>query len=514
MIQDMVLPERYGSYFFITRRVAACMITPLSVRIAVIRISRSQRFIEQLLEQPVDQDPAMPLQERIAAAVEQIVRAVPASARLMVVMPSTQVIFKMITVPLMSLEKIKLIVPFEVESMLPFSWADAAIDCIVTGENKAEKTADVLVIATTKVIIEEQKMYFASSGRVPGVVTASALALCGLSQDMPQFVNQERPVVTLCVDQQETILIVVQRGTIVALRSLPQGMRDLFADEGMKQSALQNFVHAVVATGTSFLEQLGGEGAPKLIICGMGSEHKELCEAITAEWQVACELLTINKLLHTGTLVSQAGMTNAFLVPIAAALPYTLTEEVNLDRTAAEEEDRRTILRQLIGAGILVVLLFGGLFITRGMMLRRMRATYESASREAVTLLEKNIDELMIRKGSSLDSANKEAERRVAEERNMWFSLASPNRFVALQVLLELSKRLKREELGLQLRKLDFEFIPREERKKLVLEGKVKDIEALKSFEASFKASSLLSLSETLQTPEFVAHIKFTVPEE
>jgi hypothetical protein len=513
MIAELFLPERYGSYFFMTRRNVACMITPLSVRIAVIRVSRSQRFIEQLLEHPVDQDPAMPLHERISAAVQVVMREVPSSARIMVVVPSSQVIFKIITVPLMSLEKIKLIIPFEVESSLPFSWSDAAIDCVIIRENKEEKKAQVLVMATTKATIEEQKSYFSAAGKSPELITTSAIVLCGLSQDLPQFFDPERPVVTLYVDQQETIIIVSYHGTIVSLRVLSQGLRDCFAEEGIDKNRVQGFARTIVATGTSFLEQAGySDLVPKLIVCGVGSAHKEICEAVAQEWNVLCELLTINKILHTGTIVSHAALTNAFLLPIAAALPHSFTEEVNLDRDVAEETSKRTIVRQLVGAGALLIMLLGSLLVVRGVMLSRMRATYAEASQEAITKLEKSLDEQnapfkKLPKGTTLDRANTLAEDEVRRREEIWFSVASPNRFAALRVLLELSKRVQREVLGLELRRLDFVFVPRENQRSLVLEGKVKDVEALKSLEESLSASKMWTLKDTLQTPEFVAYL-------
>ena len=516
MIADIFFPERYHSYFIISRRVAAVMITKSSIRVAVIRSARTQRFIEQLIEEDIDQDLAMPFAERVAISLQKVLLQVPSSARIVLVVPSTQVIFKMITVPRMGLEKIKLIVPFEVESLLPFPWSDAAIDCIVTHEDVRENKVHVLVMATTKAVIEEQRSYFAATGRIPEIMTTSAVELCGLSQEIPQFFDAERPVITLCIDQHETIIVLAHQARILALRVIPQGFYDVFAGEEFKEPTLKEFVHTIVVTGSNFLEQAGHDAAiPKLIVCGIGSEHKEFCETIHQEWNVVCELLPISKILHTGTIVSSSGMTNAFLIPIAAALPHVLTDEVNLDRDSAEKKIHQKIVWQLAGTALLIVTILGSFFLTRTIVLNRMRASYNRTSQEMISLIENNIEGLKGRlKGRSLDYATKEAEREIAKN-NVWFSLSSSHRFAALRVLLELSKKLNRDSLGLELRRLDFEYAPQEEREKLVLEGRVRDDKAVLEFEKNLRESSMFTLSESLQKPEFTLHLKLNLkPEE
>lgn len=516
MIANIFLPESYGSYFFIPRRIAAVMITNSSIRIAVIRAARTQRFIEQLLEEPIEQDLATPFAERVSFVLQKMLLQVPSSARIMVVVPGSQVIFKMITVPRMSLEKIKLIVPFEVEGLLPFSWTNASIDCIITYEDIHENKAHVLVMATTKAVLEEQKSYFVATGRTIEIVTTSATALCGLSQDLPQFFDEERPVVTLCIDQLETIIVLAYKARIIALRVVAQGLFDILAGEEFKRPVFHDFMRNVITTASNFLEQFGYTGlVPKLIVCGIGSEHKEFCEAVLEEWNIVCELLPVNKILHTGTIISNQSMTNAFLLPIAAGLPHALTDDVNLDRALEEKSIHQRILWQLGGSLVLIVLILGTFFLTRSVVLRRMKASFEGTSQEMVLLLEKHIEKLKGKlKGKSLDTAMKLADTEIANN-NIWFSLASSNRFAALRVLLELSKRLNREKLGLELRRLDFEYAPQEEREKLILEGKVRDDKAVIDFEQSLRDSSMFSLPESLQKPEFRVDLKLNLkPEE
>ena len=208
-------------------------------------------------------------------------------------------------------------------------------------------------------------------------------------------------------------------------------------------------------------------------------------------------------------------MTNAFLIPIAAALPHVLTDEVNLDRDSAEKKIHQKIVWQLAGTALLIVTILGSFFLTRTIVLNRMRASYNRTSQEMISLIENNIEGLKGRlKGRSLDYATKEAEREIAKN-NVWFSLSSSHRFAALRVLLELSKKLNRDSLGLELRRLDFEYAPQEEREKLVLEGRVRDDKAVLEFEKNLRESSMFTLSESLQKPEFTLHLKLNLkPEE
>ena len=60
------------------------------------------------------------------------------------IIPSSQVLFKFLTLPLLDLEQIKMVVPFEIEQSLPFSLQEVSIDCIQLKKDNIKKESFIL----------------------------------------------------------------------------------------------------------------------------------------------------------------------------------------------------------------------------------------------------------------------------------------------------------------------------------------------------------------------------------
>lgn len=250
-----------------------------------------------------------------------------------------------------------------------------------------------------------------------------------------------------------------------------------------------------------------GEQSSHLFICGIGAENKEFCEALTQHIASDCELLTINKILHSGTIQSNLGLTNNMLLTVASSLPLTSTETFNLDRATAHLQEEQLIRKQLITVSVILALIFCIALTARILSVRNLSREVSSAEKDTIESLTKRLD---LKGKQSLDSINRIARAEVDHRKKIWFALATQRRSTPLIVLQELSKRINREELGLSLQLLVFN----EDTKTIILEGAVKDFPALRKLEESLSQSSLLKLESKLQELQFTAKLILDIAAE
>lgn len=502
MIANIFLPEQYGTFFLFSRRIASILIDKSSVRATIVRVSRSQRFIEELIEESISSDETVSMHERTLTALTAIVSRIPSGCQLIGILPSASIVYKIIDTPLMSLAKIKLIVPFEIESSLPFSLESALIDCIITAVYPNEKRAQVLVAATRQETINEYRALFEAAGRIPDCITTDVVALFGFVTEMSHIpVKQESPCLLLCIDQHITILMAFAHDRLVALRTLPKGQHDVFRNTQIDHSLFDGLIRDMVTTIKNFPLV-----AEQLFICGLGSEHKEFCEALGRQIALPCELVTINKILHSGTIQSSLGLTNTMLMTVASSLPSMTTDLFNLDRATAYLHEERLVGTQLIVGASLCGLLLALLLAVRIATIRSLRSDVAAAEQDAIVTLSKRLTlDKSVQKKRSLEEVNRIAQAAVDKQKDIWFSLATQSRSTPLIVLQELSKRINRQELGLKLQTLLFD------NRSVVLEGEVKDYAALRTLEESLNQSPLLRLDSTLQDVQFTARLLLDV---
>ena len=128
--------------------------------VAVAYLTGRKRIIEKLLSERIETTNTLSYDERVIQALKTHCEQIgPTSMKLSMLLPSSQVIFKELSLPFTGTKKIKMVVPFEVEAMLPFALDAAVIDSIVTKEDLAAQHTDVLVAAVKKEHIEHASVF-------------------------------------------------------------------------------------------------------------------------------------------------------------------------------------------------------------------------------------------------------------------------------------------------------------------------------------------------------------------
>lgn len=489
MIKNIFIPTNIGSFYIFTERTVALKVTKLEVVAAVVAAHGSRRKIEELIKEPIEQDLIIDYQERAAKAIKNVLSKITSVTNIIAVVPSSSIIFKEIVVPLMSAQKMKMIVPFEIEPLLPFSLDSAFVDSIVIKEDTTTKKAHLLVAAIKQDVLQNYLTPFTLAGIAPQRVTTDIMELYSLYCAVPEYKESRETTVLLNINTDTTTVGLVVEHQLKAVRVLPMG----------ETAPLHKLLAEVMATTQGFMAKLSASPVTKIILFGSATETKDITEQIYANTQITCELFTINKLLHMGATSSKNGLANEFIVPLATALLFTKTENFDLNQPIAAAKRDSLIGKQIITTGALILLLLSALLTNSMLTKRSLNNELKAREAETIAVLKKQLELVPPKGKASLNDIKKWAQQEVAKKEDIWFALSSQNRFAFLTYLQEISTRLNREKLGLEIRQLTLN------EDAMTLEGQVKNFAALADFEEALSQSTLF---KTVSKPQ---DIKFSV---
>lgn len=215
----------------------------LSVRAAIVRsqFGRSQivKYVELWLSQfpvlapeltdPSSTEPATPplaAASPARQAIAEILRQAGSGAEVIASMPSEDVSLRRVELPAAAARKVDELLPFEIESLIPFEADDTLLEHQPIESGDATKL-QLLVCAAPKAKVRHRLAQLAELGLDPMGIAPSAPSLAGLSSFLPAFAAAEAPqmLVTVLVDRTE--VCIVRRGKCELARTLTVGHRQV-----------------------------------------------------------------------------------------------------------------------------------------------------------------------------------------------------------------------------------------------------------------------------------------------
>lgn len=497
MLRNIFVPDVIKNYYIFTQRIIGFEVGKNHVFATVIKAYGYKRVIEQLIEEPISNDPTLGYQERASHAIANVLKKAGRYDVIHTALSSGVVVFKELTVPFTNIQKIKMIVPFEVESLLPFALHDAVIDTIVTKVDTANQQSDVIVAAVKNEHIQEHVQLFEAAGVNPEKITVDMLELYGFFASIPEYANLKGVVVVIDLSLWATRILIMVDGQLKTVRFLNKNFQN--------ENFLPDIQFTLQATLTKL--QKSANTITTIFLTGVGSESAGITQSVCEFLQGPCELLYAHKIIKNGTITTknQIGIPSHFVISLATALSSTITADFNVRQDYISESDEKTLTQQLITAIILVLLIITSYSVHSFLTIRSLSKEAQNSEKEAIDKLKKVFT---LSKGASsartsLDSANKAARAELAKEETIWFSLSTQNRFSFLTYLEELSSRLDREKLGLEVRRLAIKSSEGTAEDILTLEGQVKSYPALRSLEEALNESKMFKSVPKLQETKF-----------
>ena len=513
MIQDIFVPSKVGSYYIFHKRVLGFDITTSGVQASLLYFSKNKVVVENSMNVVLqDQKPAT-----IINAIKKIATTIGKYDEVVTSLTSSAVIFKELVLPFIGREKIKMIVNYEVEPLLPFSLDEAVIDFLIADENKVKAQTTILVAAARKLDLDIYIDYFEKAGVQLTSITLDMFALYDFYRHTMYVAQAHTGLLLVDFGIDAIRILYIQKGVLKSVRLVPYGLavmmkkvgdalqplsddslRDISEQDdqsqddekqhAIAQTLVVDFCKQITLSVSFFQKQIKDFIVPAKVVClGVGTELPGFLDQAIDTCKIPVEVLDIKRVSHRNNIqmnrkVKVDAQYSASLINSLSAAHYG---DINFLSNKQKQVHSTLLSKQLLTALFISVATLVGLYSYGNLQLKQWNTAYDKSKKEMVTILkdQMDVDVKKIKRVSEIVSA---AQNELQQSKNVCLSY-SQSRNTFLNSLQELLGKVDRESLGLDLKKLSLHD------KEIVLQGKVKDFDALETFE-----------EELMELPSFI----------
>jgi len=525
MIKNIFLPEVMGDYYIFPKRVLSFDIGKTHVHAVQVYLKGRSMYIEKFFEEKIEQGPAATADDRIVQAIKNIMGNAGTIHAFYASIASSVVVFKEITVPFLDYEKIKMVLPYEIEPLLPFPLAHAVFDFIITGQNIEENKSQVLIAAVLKEHLAQFLSLFGQAGIELDRVSVDLCSLYGLYKNVPEYAQDMQNVALIDFDLQATRIAFITNRQLKFVRTLSKGLINIaksVSDElhvqpseameqilrfGLEQQdseyntvvtkVLVSFLNEVDFTLRSFALQ-GGEQMTKMYLLGKGSEIKDICGFITTLLNKPCSLFSVISLLQNSQVIVQGNnhIPRSHIICVSGAFPSPIMNNFNLLTGEFSSSDKGLFQKQVLVAAGLLTLILGLLMGVTFFRLHVLRKEIKTSNAQVVAALKERFKGL---RGTQLKQVVAEAQNYInKEERTVAF--IDPAHPSMLAYLLELTNKIDKQATRIDIESLLIEG------NSMKLKAKVPGFDNLKILEKNLHDSKLFQF-KPIDTREFYLEI-------
>jgi len=531
MIRTLFFPEQLNGYYLFPKRILGLDIGRAYIHATLVRKHAYQTSIEQVLEEKVEQGPLNTFSEKAAKALKALLERTEPYDEIRISLPSTLIVFREMTFPFISYEKIQKVLPFELEKLLPFPLHSAAVDFTITKSYPTEKKSDILVAAVQQEQLDVYTSIFKEAGIEPFIATVDLLALYGLYMTIPAYASRQKGVALVDFGMYSTKIGYIQDGTLRGVRTLNQGIMsiakktselieatptetlDKIIRFGLTQTEDTKMNQALEQVMKSFWDDIRFtlyaftlHNEPQhvmssVLLIGRGADIKGITDCTTKNLSVPCEIFSLISLAQGNQLATKNRLIipSAALLSFATAIPTTPTEECNLleglNHTTADNSFTNQLITG-IGLTIFIFLLMIGVSYGR---LYGLKSELSTSKKQAFSSLREAFDQAEMTE-RDLPGAIEAAQEEVAKKEKTWFAFTQQEQAPFLGYLLELTSKISNvPTIGFAIEELIITD------GKMLLKAEVKDYNALKLLENELEKSELFTIIKQDEP-------KFTMP--
>ena len=187
MIKNVLIPEKIGNYYLFAKRIVGFHVDASEVTATQVYLKGSVATVEKVFKESIGLNEELSYEEKVAQVVKNILGKVGKYDVVYTAMPSSQVIFKNLKLPFLNYEKIKMVVGYEVEPLLPFALDEAEVDFIITKQFPKDGSSEILVAAVQKSVLADHISFFEQVGVHPQKVGVDFFEFYGLYQTIARY---------------------------------------------------------------------------------------------------------------------------------------------------------------------------------------------------------------------------------------------------------------------------------------------------------------------------------------
>ena len=473
MLIDIFLPEKTRRSRLISKRIVGISIDEEHISAAQVYATPSVTIIEKLVEKPT---------------ITAIMPNLDSFDQLRIALPSTIVTFKELTLPFVDHEKIKMVVEYEVEPLLPFPISDAVIDFIVTSVNHEEQTSQVLVAAVRTKDLQGIVDIYQQIDLDPDAITVDLFSIYSLYQQIPEYSQIKKASAIVEIGRTNTSIAFILDGALRLVRTIGKGLGTIAehiakdcniekseaieqlnefgmlatkntAFDQASQKYVTSFLNDIQFTLNSFSLKLNYyDDISKILLVGKAEQIKGFADFSSTTLQIPCKPFSCNKLLKRRFKnKTKLAATNwaQYIVALGTAITFAPYDECNLRKKSFAQTHFPLINKQIITAGILTIALFATI-ITRGyFQISNLSEVAKQTEARAVRRLKKLFPPgSPSRKKNNLFSLMKDAGREIADRKEAWAPFLQEN-LKPIQILQDLTQTIDKRMFNVKTEKIE-----------------------------------------------------------
>ncbi len=521
MIKNVLLPEKIGSYYLFSKRILSFCINSFSVTATKIYLHGSTITVEDSFEELLGYN-AQP--EDISGAIENIIKRAGRYDVVYSSLPSARILFKKLSLPFESREKIEMVLPHELESMIPFEVDEVSLDFIITDKDNSGNT-NILVAVVKKNFIAEHIAYFEEVGVSLSKITIDLFAQYGLYKEIPLYQMNQKDNLFISVGFSTISIAYLSKNIIQNVRVIPKGIKQYidalssamsidhdkamseFKASGLHKSNEQMYQNTVdtvskkilkdvLFTVSSFKNKFSGQDKVQVLLSGLATSVPGFAQILEKELSTACGTFLLESLFEKKEVKRAKKLTTQDLetVSFAAAYPCSVIQESNLlPEYVSSSKDLRLLMKQFVLGVFLMGSTFSILIVNMFYQTGILKTEIQESELEVVDLLQQ---EFSIKDEDEFETVIEEAQRAINKEESVWFAFSLQSRTSFLKYLLALHE-LDKKGLGLVINKI------RITDKNVTLDAKVKDHNSVIKLEKKLRKSKLFKYAGSIQKTEF-----------
>lgn len=470
-IKNIFLPERIRNTRILAQRILGIAINEDDIYATLIYAKRSGITVEALFHEHVNNTKA-PKDELLAIALKKIKNQAKQVDQIKLAIPSSMVIFKELTVPFTDHDKIRMVLDYEIEPMLPFSLDDAVIDFIITQENKTEKSSQIIVAAVRNQDLQVLLDQCTAADIEPTSITIDLFAHYGLFQQISEYKTLEGGSALVHLGLNSMEIAFIEDGKLRLRRYVPRGIMTIvheIATESKisQQEILQkffrngfeasgdneydkivtkhtiDFFNDIQFTLNSFSLKLNYyKGVHKILFIGNALKIPNLTRFAADVLQIPSEIFEPEKIFKNKSITNRVKKRpenwHFFTTALGTALVAPEQENFNLRRKMFTLSQHDLITKQLITGSIIFVGILAFFGINGYFTINKLsKLVIQSERKEAKKLLAL-IPPKDQPKGFKLTQITKKAEEFIKEQSQIWAPFEK-NEVEPLEILLELT---------------------------------------------------------------------------
>jgi hypothetical protein len=262
-----------------------------------------------------------------------------------------------------------------------------------------------------------------------------------------------------------------------------------------------DFCKQITLSISFFQKQISNFIMPSKIVClGIGTGIPTFVEQLTTACNVPVEILDVKKILAKNNIVmhKKAKIDARHSASIILGLSAVHYGDVNFLSFKQNDTKNSLLNKQLLSILIISCAAIAGMYFYSQYQLRIWNLEYNKSKKEITTKLKEqmDVDTKGMKRITDIVAA---AQTKLEQAKKVCFSF-SPSNHSFLRYLQELSSKIDRDSLGLDLKKLSIHD------KEVTLQGKVKDFDVLETF-----GEELMELKNFTLKSKLPGELAFTV---